>query len=131
MLPCSFRLSIREHRFELAAACQREKDAWMRSIQESLTQSPTWSNEPTSSLEFDGKGELISSALDDGPFEAINALPTIQSIPELTGNSEDPEKTASLPATLDNTDVKKKMSKFDFPIRQDSEPPVAAHLLHL
>jgi hypothetical protein len=123
MLPCSFRLSIQEHRFELAAACQREKDAWMRSIRESLTQSPTWTNEPTSSLEFDGKGELISSAL-DGPLEAINALPTIQSIPELASNSEDPEKTVSLLATLDTTDVKKKMSsKFDFPIRQDSEPP--------
>jgi hypothetical protein len=114
MLPCSFRLSIREHRFELAAACQREKDAWMSSIRESLTQSPTWINEPTSSLEFDGKGELIPSALDDGPFEAINALPTIQSIPELASNSEDPEMM----------DVRETMSsKVEFPIRQDPELP--------
>jgi hypothetical protein len=123
MLPCSFRLSIQQHRFELAAACQREKDAWMSSIRESLTQSPTWINEPTSSLEFDGKGELIPSSLDDGPFEAISALPTIQSIPELASNSEDPEVTVSLLSTL-QSDVKEKISsKLEFPIRQDLEPP--------
>ena len=122
MLPCSFRLSTQEHRFELAAACQREKEAWMNSIRESLTQSPTWINEPTSSLEFDGKGELIPSGLDDGPFEAI-ALPTIHSIPELASNSEDLE-TAESPLATPESDVKqKKSSKSDFPNRQDLEPP--------
>jgi hypothetical protein len=114
MLPCSFRLGVREHRFELAAACQREKDAWISSIRESLMQSPTWINEPTSSLEFDGKGELISSGLDDGPFEAINALPTIQSIPELVSNSEDPE----MPDPSETM-----FSKVEFPIRPDLESP--------
>lgn len=123
MLPCSFRLSFQDHRFEMAAACQREKDAWIASIRESLTQPPTWINEPTSSLEFDGKGELIASGLDDGPFEAINALPTIQSIPELAGNSSDPQITESVLATL-QSDIKEKVSsKLEFPIRQDPEPP--------
>ncbi|KAG6869325.1 hypothetical protein C0993_000078 [Termitomyces sp. T159_Od127] len=88
ILPYSIRISSKEHRFEVATACQREKDAWLRSIRESRSHKPNWINEPTSSLRFDGKGDLIPSALDDGPFELVNVLPTIQSIPELAGNTE-------------------------------------------
>ncbi|KAK0191112.1 hypothetical protein F5146DRAFT_930470, partial [Armillaria mellea] len=100
LLPCSFRLSCKGHRFELAAACQKEKDAWMSSIRESLSHtSSSWINEPTSSLQFDGKGELVPSAL-DGPYETIHALPTIQSIPDIGKNMEQPELTATLLDTL-------------------------------
>lgn len=81
-LPCTFSLSCKDHQFDLTAACQREKDAWLSSIHQSLLHPPTWINEPTSSVQLDGKGELIPSTL-DGPFEIINALPTIQSLPEL------------------------------------------------
>ncbi|KAK0230944.1 hypothetical protein IW262DRAFT_1445230 [Armillaria fumosa] len=100
LLPCSFRLSCKGHRFELAAACQKEKDAWMSSIRESLSHtSSSWINEPTSSLQFDGKGELVPSAL-DGPYETIHALPTIQSIPDIGKNMDQPELTATLLDTL-------------------------------
>lgn len=100
LLPCSFRLSCKDHRFELAAACQKEKDAWMSSIRESLSHtSSSWINEPTSSLQFDGKGELVPSAL-DGPYETIHALPTIQSIPDIGKNMDQPELTATLLDTL-------------------------------
>ncbi|KAK0242610.1 hypothetical protein EDD85DRAFT_925870 [Armillaria nabsnona] len=100
LLPCSFRLSCKGHRFELAAACQKEKDAWISSIRESLSHtSSSWINEPTSSLQFDGKGELVPSAL-DGPYETIHALPTIQSIPDIGKNMDQPELTATLLDTL-------------------------------
>jgi hypothetical protein len=84
MLPCSFRLSCKGHHFELAAACQREKETWISSLRESVTVPPTWNNEPLSSLCSDGKCELTSSTLADQPTETISSLPTIQSIPELT-----------------------------------------------
>ncbi|KAG6821574.1 hypothetical protein H0H93_000083 [Arthromyces matolae] len=96
MLPYSFCVSSRDHRFELAAACQREKDAWLQSLRESRNHHPFWVNEPTPSFRFDGKGDLIPSALDDGPFELVNILPTIQSIPELAGSAEYPGLTDSL-----------------------------------
>lgn len=116
MLPCSLSLSCKGHQFELAAACQREKDAWLSSIRESLAHSPIWINEPTSSLNIDGKGELIPSVLDDGPFEAINALPTIQSIPELVNNPDGLQLTESL-LTAFRADNKRT------PARQEHPPP--------
>ena len=123
MLPCSFRLSCTGHQFELAAACRREKDAWMSAIQECLQHFPQWTNEPTSSLQFDGKGELIPSALDDGPFEAINALPTIQSIPELASNGDYPELTESLLAAFQTDTKQNKKSKHDMPFKPDVPIP--------
>lgn len=95
----------------------------MSSIRKSLAHTPNWVNEPTSSLEFDRKGELISSSSADGPSEAISALPTIQSISELASSSQDPEMTRLRLATLPS-DVNEKMSsKLEFPIRQDLESP--------
>lgn len=100
LLPCSFRLICKGHRFELAAACQKEKETWMSSIRESLSHpSSSWINEPTSSLQFDGKGEIVPSAL-DGPYETIHALPTIQSTPDIEKNLNQPELTATLLDTL-------------------------------
>lgn len=124
MLPCSFRLSTKEHKFELAAACQREKTVWLSSMREALTHPSTWINEPTSSIRFDGKGDLILSPAEDASFEATNVLPTIQSIPELANSSEYPELTESLLTALGTTDAKAgKSSKHDVSHRHDVEPP--------
>jgi len=82
------------HEFELAAACEQEKDVWMTAIRESLL-FPTsdWIQEPISSLKVDGRGELIPSGL-DGPFEAITSLPTIQSVSSLTKDDVGAEQTS-------------------------------------
>jgi len=120
MLPSSFRLTSKEHRFELAAACQREKDVWLGSIQQSRDHEPCWVNEPNSSLRVDGKGDLIPSALDDGPFELVTALPTIQSIPELLNNPEaQPTFSAFSPEPKQGGSPKTGFASW----RQDSEPP--------
>ncbi|KAG5653029.1 hypothetical protein H0H81_002651 [Sphagnurus paluster] len=122
MLACSFRLSSKDHRFELAPACQREKEAWLNYIRESRNHIPSWINEPTSSLRFDCKGELIPSTLDDGPFELVNALPTIQSIPELANNSTD--RGLDLLFTTVETEVKQRKSpRQEFAWRQEPDPP--------
>ncbi|KAJ7507978.1 hypothetical protein B0H11DRAFT_1969567 [Mycena galericulata] len=98
-LPCTFSLASKGHQFDMTAACQREKDAWLSSIHESRLHPPAWINEPTSSIQFDGKGELIPSTL-DGPFEIINALPTIQSLPELAKDDVFPDLTESVLAAF-------------------------------
>jgi hypothetical protein len=121
MLPCSIRLSCREHRFELAAACQREKDLWLRSLQKAQDQTDVWLNEPTSSLRLDDRGELIPSTLDDGPFEMVNALPTIQSIPEL---ARSPSTDIPDPMSSVKYDMRQKSPKVDtMPLRREAEPP--------
>ncbi|GLB33963.1 putative rhoGEF domain containing protein [Lyophyllum shimeji] len=123
MLPCSIRLSSQEHRFELAAACQREKDAWLSAIRESRNHKPSWIDEPTSSLRFDGKGDLIPSAREEGPFEPVNGLPTIQSIPELSKNVEHPWLDESLVAASRSDTKQRKSPRQDFGWRQEPEPP--------
>ena len=85
MLPCSIRLSSGEQHFELAAACKQEKDSWLRSINESLTHAPVWTQEPTPSFKFDGKGELLPGS-DDG--QSPSGFSTIRSIPVLGNTSE-------------------------------------------
>ena len=87
MLPCSIRLSSGEQHFELAAACKREKDSWLCSINESLTHAPPWTQEPTPSFRFDGKGEFLPGD-GNGHCESPSGLPTIRSIPELGNTSE-------------------------------------------
>lgn len=91
MLPFSFRLSGKDHSLELAAACQREKVAWMTSIRESLLHhdNVSWINEPVSSFRvLDDIGELIPSSL-DGPFEMITSLPTILSSNDVADSGHD------------------------------------------
>jgi len=56
MLPCSFRLSTKTIHFEMAAACQREKDIWLEAISDSRLQESTWCNEPLPSFKVVGKG---------------------------------------------------------------------------
>ncbi|KAF7981668.1 hypothetical protein HWV62_32794 [Athelia sp. TMB] len=51
LLPCSLRLSRGGHLLDLAAACQREKDLWITAIHESFKYTPSWVNEPVSSLD--------------------------------------------------------------------------------
>jgi hypothetical protein len=41
-----------DHHFEIAAACQREKDLWMRAIIEARCIHPEWTSEPVSSLQI-------------------------------------------------------------------------------
>ena len=60
----------------------------MSSLRESLGVPPSWTNEPVSSLQIDGSAEAVSSTLDDEPFEMLHCLPTIQSIPELSLDTE-------------------------------------------
>ncbi|KAK1229535.1 hypothetical protein PQX77_007423 [Marasmius sp. AFHP31] len=77
-LPCSFRLSTKGYEFELAAACQAEKEAWLAMIQESLTSRiSTWVNEPVSSLQ-------LNIPMPEPTLEVqFPTLPTIQSSSEL------------------------------------------------
>ncbi|KAG6911240.1 hypothetical protein DXG01_003107 [Tephrocybe rancida] len=121
-LPSSFRISSKDHRFDLAAACQREKDAWLRSIGESRSHNPSWINEPTPSIRFDGKGDLIPSALDDGPFELVNILPTIQSIPELAGNTEYSGLTETLLMAFGSDTKHRRPARQDVMAKQDFDP---------
>lgn len=75
MIPFSFRLSSNGHEFELAAACQREKVAWMTSIREALNHSSSaWINEPLPSFNIDEGYEYIPSNLDGQPFEAVHVV---------------------------------------------------------
>ncbi|KAG6880356.1 hypothetical protein C0992_007767 [Termitomyces sp. T32_za158] len=121
ILPYSIRISSKEHRFEMAAACQREKDAWLQSIRESRNHKPLWINEPTSSLRFDSKGDLIPSTLDDGPFELVNVLPTIQSIPELAGNTEYFGLADTLMMAFGADAKQRRPLKQDLMLKQESE----------
>ncbi|KII94879.1 hypothetical protein PLICRDRAFT_47885 [Plicaturopsis crispa FD-325 SS-3] len=82
LLPCSFRLVCTGQYFELAAACQREKELWMSAIHESLKLSTTWSNEPQSSLQLDGNGDFFAGSVDDAHSDGQPNLPTIPSISE-------------------------------------------------
>ncbi|KAF8195714.1 hypothetical protein K438DRAFT_1934177 [Mycena galopus ATCC 62051] len=104
-LPCTFSLICKGHQFDLTAACQREKDAWLSSIHESRLHPPAWINEPTASIHCDGKGDLVPSTL-DGPFEMLHALPTIQSLPELAKDDE-PGWTESVVASFTQNQVPK------------------------
>ncbi|KIJ70111.1 hypothetical protein HYDPIDRAFT_104782 [Hydnomerulius pinastri MD-312] len=83
LLPSWFRLSSKGHTFELAASCRREKDIWVDAIRSAVTEEPTWSDEPPTSIAVDSRGESVVSVLEEAPFEMISPLPTIQSIPEL------------------------------------------------
>ncbi|KAJ7228501.1 hypothetical protein GGX14DRAFT_613172 [Mycena pura] len=94
-LPCTFSLIGKGHQYDLTAACQREKDTWLSSIHESRLHPPSWINEPTSSIQLDEKGELVPSILDE-PFEMINTLPTIQSLPELVKDETCPDLQQSV-----------------------------------
>ncbi|KAG6892374.1 hypothetical protein C0992_000687, partial [Termitomyces sp. T32_za158] len=105
----------------MAAACQREKDAWLQSIRESRNHKPLWINEPTSSLRFDSKGDLIPSTLDDGPFELVNVLPTIQSIPELAGNTEYFGLADTLMMAFGADAKQRRPLKQDLMLKQESE----------
>ena len=114
MLPCSIRLSSGEQHFELAAACKREKDSWLCSINESLTHAPTWTQEPTPSFKFDGKGELLPGS-DNGQSESPSGLPTIRSIPEL-GNTSETEFSEPFFASLrGHVRSKKKRRTYEVP----------------
>src|ERR1700721_2591717 len=95
MLRCSFRLSCEGHHFELAAACQREKETWVSSIRKSVAVSPTWINEPVSSLHIHGEPDRVSWVVEAGLAETMCSLPTIEPIPELT--SDYGELSAPLP----------------------------------
>lgn len=123
MLPCSFKLSSGENHFELAAACQREKDEWLSSIHKALKHTASWSNEPTPSYKFDVKGELLPES-DDGLSEYPSLLTTIRSIPE-GGNASDLESSEPFFASLrGSTKPKRKRTGYETPpiFRQDLPP---------
>jgi hypothetical protein len=81
LLPSWFRLSSKDHTFEFAASCRREKDIWVNAIRNSSAEEPGWSGDPPTSLQANFRSESI--ALEEIPFEMLSPLPTIQSIPEL------------------------------------------------
>ncbi|KAJ3506743.1 hypothetical protein NLJ89_g6701 [Agrocybe chaxingu] len=131
MLPCSFRLSSGEQHFELAAACQREKDAWLSSMHESLTHVPSWTNEPTPSFKVDGKGELLPPAPDDtlscSSEPPTTGLATIRPIPEF-GNASDTEYSEPFFASLrSHGKSRKKRRAYETPhyFKQDLPPPAS------
>ena len=114
MLPCSIRLSSGDQHFELAAACKREKDSWLCSINESLTHAPTWTQEPTPSFKFDGKGELLPGS-DDGQSESPSGLSTISSIPELCNTSETEFSEPFFASLRGHVKSKKKRRTYEVP----------------
>lgn len=124
MLPCSFRLSSGERHFELAAACQREKDSWFSSIHESLTQPCVWINEPTPSFKFDDKGELLPES-EDGHSEPPSGLSTIRSIPELAHPSDTETSEPFFASLRGNTRAKKSRIGYENSqsFRYDMPPP--------
>lgn len=79
LLPCSFRLSCLGHNFEMAAACQREKDVWLSAFRESLTHRINWPNEPASSLYTDSRNEFLFSMHEDDGIPPVPPLPLLQS----------------------------------------------------
>jgi len=124
MLPCSFRLSSGERHFELAAACQREKDSWFTSIHESLTQPCVWINEPTPSFKFDDKGELLPES-EDGHSEPPSGLSTIRSIPELAHPSDTETSEPFFASLRGNARAKKNRIGYENSqsFRYDMPPP--------
>ncbi|KAH6915127.1 hypothetical protein BKA70DRAFT_566962 [Coprinopsis sp. MPI-PUGE-AT-0042] len=121
MLPFSFHLSHDEHRFELAASCQKEKDVWLKAIHEALQQKPGWANEPTPSFKFDDKGGLISS-LSSEPEIIPAELATIQSIPELATQPSDAELSEPFFASLRGPRAKMRLRRHDTPSKSDLSP---------
>ncbi|KAF5390652.1 hypothetical protein D9757_002644 [Collybiopsis confluens] len=110
-LPCSFRLSYNGHEFELAAACQREKEVWLTAIRESLSYPMSgWINVPINSTYLDSKGEMVPSRL-DGPFEA---LPALNSSPDVTPSRPAGEQLAfaetALNALINNSEPSSRKS---------------------
>ncbi|KAF8592180.1 hypothetical protein K439DRAFT_392266 [Ramaria rubella] len=74
LVPCSFRLSYGDHHFEIAAACQREKDLWMRAINEARCIPPTWKHEPMSSLQnLQVNPPVMTPSTDYSAVEAIES----------------------------------------------------------
>ncbi|KDR83963.1 hypothetical protein GALMADRAFT_236505 [Galerina marginata CBS 339.88] len=127
-LPYSFRLSLGEQHFELAAACQREKETWLSSIQESLKHGHSWVNEPTPSFKFDEKGELLPESEDghsESPTQPLVGLATIRSIPEV-GHASDTEVSEPLFGSLrGHTKSRKSRAGYEAPFnpRQEMPPP--------
>ena len=119
---CSIRLSSGDQHFELAAACKREKDSWLCSINESLTHA-NWTQEPTPSFKFDGKGELLPGSNDGQQSESPSGLPTICSIPEL-GNTSEAEFSEPFFASLrGHVKSKKKRRSYEVPHHPPSRRP--------
>ncbi|KAG0709788.1 hypothetical protein DFH29DRAFT_793279 [Suillus ampliporus] len=113
LLPSWFRISGRGHIFEFAAACRREKDVWQAAIHHVLELPGAWMGEPICSFRGEPKGDFVPSFLEDMPYEVINPLPTIQSIPEFDNEASymgekhslcvrsDPPKSARLSYNAD------------------------------
>ncbi|KIY67957.1 Dbl homology domain-containing protein [Cylindrobasidium torrendii FP15055 ss-10] len=106
LLPCSFMLRGKGHDFELAAACQREKDVWLSSFQEAKSHPrQEWINEPQSSLHVSSKHEPPAgqeTVLDPITAAQLVSEPRPHAYPELTESllaalATDPNPT-SIPA---------------------------------
>ncbi|KZT29297.1 hypothetical protein NEOLEDRAFT_1175006 [Neolentinus lepideus HHB14362 ss-1] len=104
LLPSSFGFYRRDHYFELAAACPKEKEAWLSAIRESLTMSPIWTNEPSPSLHNDAVG--VVSLQDNEPAEVLALFrgPSRRGSVELTELVDEPEyyppESQSVPEAL-------------------------------
>ena len=120
ILPCSFRLTSNEQYFELAAACQREKDAWLDSIREAMAQPSIWSNEPSPSYRLGGKAFGFPGS-EDGHNDVANGLPTIRSIAEF-GAASDTDFSEPFLASL-RGNSKSRRRRADTPPTQRQEAP--------
>ncbi|PCH40799.1 hypothetical protein WOLCODRAFT_24277 [Wolfiporia cocos MD-104 SS10] len=125
-LPHSFHLCGHGHHLQLAAACQPEKVIWMSAIQEVLSATPHWTNEPMSSLQAGEKPEA-TSPVDDAPAEwTATHLPTIQSLSDLEsqGDESNPAAPARPKSRLDNRS--RPPSRMDcISFRQDPQTPTS------
>lgn len=104
MLPCSFRLCGKGHQFELAAACQKEKEAWMEAMREAKAHRTSWINEPKSSLFLDARGGPIQTSESSEVLQSLTPLATIQSIPEMRHSSSSNALEESLMAVVERSD---------------------------
>ncbi|KXN89580.1 hypothetical protein AN958_05447 [Leucoagaricus sp. SymC.cos] len=75
MLPYSFRLSSETIIFDLAAACQKERDIWMEAMSNSRKQESTRRNAPLPSFKLVGKGGRSSDLRSEGLTANTPAYP--------------------------------------------------------
>ncbi|KAF8476504.1 hypothetical protein JB92DRAFT_2838140 [Gautieria morchelliformis] len=92
LVPCSFRLSYFDHHFEIAAACQREKDLWMRAINEARSTLPTRTCEPVSSLQM----VQVDPSAPPGDLDGADQPALLTGYPSSSSISDQPNPLAVL-----------------------------------
>lgn len=100
MLPNTIHLSAADQHYELAAACQREKDIWLTSIREALRHVPAWILEPLPSF----MGAVSGNENGNGKVHST-LIPSATSPPLSSSASEDGHESAELLPMTERTMV--------------------------